>query len=92
MLSGLLLVVQAGILGGKFFNFYTNIDDGGIAPEAVIGGQIQVGNVVSQSQCATSDVSAADKGAAITVNIIAYTVVAVHPEGTDVTTLIPERV
>ena len=73
-------------------NLHATIDDGGIAPEAVVGGQIQIANVVPQFQCATSDVGAADKGAAITVNIIAYTVVTVHPEGTDVTTLISERV
>ena len=56
-----------------------------------VGGQVQVANVAPQLQCATSDVSSADKGDAITVNSVAYTVAEVHPDGTGVTTLILER-
>ena len=57
-----------------------------------VGGQVQVANAAPQFQCATSDVSSADKGDAITVNSAAYTVVEVHPDGTGVTTLILKRV
>ena len=57
-----------------------------------VGGQVQVTNVASQFQYATSDVSSADKCDAITVNSVVYAVVKVNPDGTGVTMLFLEQV
>ena len=78
------------VTGGSAVRVNGVFDEGHVAVD--VGGQVQVTNVAPQFQCATSDVSSADKGDAITVNSVGYTVAEVHPDGTGVTTLILERV
>ena len=83
------LAASYTVTGGSAATVNGMFDEGHVAVD--VGGQVQVTNVAPQFQCATSDVSSADKGDAITVNSVAYTVVEVHPDGTGVTTLILER-
>ena len=77
------------VTGGSAATVNGVFDEGFVAVD--VGGQVQVANVQPQLQCATSDVSAADKGDAITVNSVSYTVAEVQADGTGVTTLILER-
>ena len=74
---------SAAMVNGLFDERHVAVD---------VGGQVQVADVAPQFQCATSDVSSADMCAAITVNSVVYAVVEAHPDRTDVTTMILERV
>lgn len=83
------LAASYTVTGGSAATVNGVFDEGFVAVD--VGGQVQVANVQPQFQCATSDVSAADKGDAITVNSVSYTVAEVQADGTGLTTLILER-
>jgi hypothetical protein len=58
----------ASVTGGSAATVNGVFDEGHVTVD--VGGQVQVTNVAPQFQCATSDVSSADKGDAITVNSV----------------------
>ena len=66
------LAASYTVTGGSATTVNGVFDEGHVAVD--VGGQVQVANVAPQFQCATSDVSSADKSDAITVNSVAYTV------------------
>jgi len=72
---------SAATVNGIFDNGYSEVD---------MGGQVAVASTDPQFTCATSDVSGAAEGDALTVSSVDYTVRRVEPDGTGVTVLFLE--